>query len=447
MNYSFPARSLALCSAGFLFPLLAPALSADFKPPNFIVILGEGAGWSSSSVQMDDLNPASRNGAMATPNLERFAALGMRFAQGYAASPRCTPSRAALFTGRNPAALKMTFVGDGRRGQVAVDTGHLMRTPMPVLELPLQEITIAELLKKAGYTTAHFGKWHVGKVDPAQHGFDESDGATNNGGPDNVINPNPEQAFAMTKKAVDFLERQARTQVPFYLQMSYYPTRESKETRPSRREAGGNREIALVDQTLGEVLDAVQRLGLASNTYILFTTDHGTMGQNLPLSGGKGSVAEGGLRVPFIVSGPQVEPGSCSQVFVSALDVLPTLAQLARVPLPGQLDGGSFAGVLHDDGVGKVSRPREEFVVHFPHYDKDAMGPASAIYLSGFKLVHVYETGEDRLYDLTKDIGEQNNLARQMPEKTADLSKRLASYLLAVDAQMPVASVKTSAGP
>ena len=156
--------------------------------PNFIVILGEGAGWTSSSVQMDDRNPASKGTGLRTPNLERLASSGMRFADGYAASPRCTPSRAALFTGKSPAQLHMTFVNEG--GRMSDANGRVI-TPNASTELSMAEITIGEFLQRAGYATAHFGKWHVGRASPSQHGFDESDGATGNGGPDNVAAPNP----------------------------------------------------------------------------------------------------------------------------------------------------------------------------------------------------------------------------------------------------------------
>ena len=147
--------------------------AATPKQPNFIVFYGEGAGWVSTSVQMDERNPASKGTTNKTPNLERLAATGMRFSDGYAPSPRCTPSRATILTGRSPAALHMTFVGfgDGMGGNVNTRV-------IPVnasTELPLEETTIAELLKGVGYATAHFGKWHLGRVDPSKHGFDAID--------------------------------------------------------------------------------------------------------------------------------------------------------------------------------------------------------------------------------------------------------------------------------
>ena len=434
----------------FLSALLITALGRVVEAaPNFVVILGEGAGWTSSSVQMDDGNPGSKGNGLKTPNLERLAAAGMRFSDGYAASPRCTPSRAALFTGRSPAALHMTFIGDGRGGEEA--TLARVIAPSAVMELPEVETTIGELFKRAGYATAHFGKWHVGRIDPSRHGFDESDGPNGNGGPDNVANPNPKQALAMTAHGIDFMERQAKAGRPFYLHLSHYPSQEEK----AGSGGGGNRsselrnqEIGTVDKTIGKILDAIERLGLHGNTYILYTTDHGTPGRNAPLTGGKGTVSEGGLRVPFIIAGPGVKAGACSHVRVSATDILPTFAELAGVkePLPNVVEGGSFASILKNSGTGAVKRVREEFVVHFPHYDKDAQGPASALLLGDYKLIRVYETGGRKLFDLSKDITERNDLASQMPAKVTELDQLLTDYLKAVNAQMPTVNADAMPG-
>src|SRR5947209_5104468 len=150
--------------------------------PNFVVIMGEAQGWASSSVQMDDAIPASKSTLAHTPNLEKLAAGGMRFANFYAASPRCTPTRAALFTGKSPAALHMTFVGEGRGGKESSfsETGSKLIPAPATMEMPEGEPTIAEALKREGYATAHYGKWHVGRVSPSRHGFEENAGPSNN---------------------------------------------------------------------------------------------------------------------------------------------------------------------------------------------------------------------------------------------------------------------------
>lgn len=408
--------------------------------PNFVVIMAEAQGWPNTSVMMDDRLPASKSTVFKTPAIERLAREGMRFAYGYALSPRCTPSRAALFTGISPAALHMTYVGIGRESG-PVRTALI--PPEPVLEMPTAVNTIAELLKSAGYTTAHFGKWHVGRTDPARHGFDESDGATSNGGPDNVASPNPKQAYGMTERGTAFMTRAQKAGKPFYLQLSHYPNQERKEG------GGGNgrdrdtvrADSDEIDKTVMQLLTALDTLGLPGRTYVIYTADHGGQGRNgnAPLSGGKGAVTEGGLRVPFLIRGPGIAGNVCSRVPVTACDVLPTIAELAgvRAALPAAVEGGSLAAVLRDQaGRGNVQRSREELVFHFPHYDMGNGGPATAILLGGYKLVRNYEKKTQCLFDLENDPGEERDLAAKLPEKAAELDARLTAYLKAVTAQM-----------
>lgn len=429
------------------FMLLAPLAalhSAVSSKPNFVVVLGEGHGWSSTSVQMDDAVPASKSATVSTPNLETLAKDGMRFADFYAASPRCTPSRAALFTGKSPAALHMTFVGEGRTDNRGAVNGKLI-PPDSSTELPTTETTIAEFLKSFGYATAHFGKWHVGRTDPSRHGFDESDGPTNNGGPDNVPIPHPKQLFGMTERGMDFMARQVKAGKPFYLQMSHYAFRhaEGRKQESVKPEDGAPFDPAQaeadLDTAFGMILKKIEELGIAKTTYVIFTTDHGTPGKNPPLAGGKGTVSEGGLRVPFIIRGPGIQPGTCSHVRAEGEDIFPTIAALAGATqtLPKGVEGGSLAAVLGNGGKGAVKRPREEFVVHFPHYDKDPAGPASAILLGDFKLVRVYETGAVRLFNIANDPGERRDLATELPDKAKELNLRLTEYLTSVNAQMP----------
>lgn len=411
--------------------------AAEPGRPNFVVLMAEAQGWAQTSVLMDDRVPESRSRVFSTPALERLARSGMRFTYGYALSPRCTPSRAALFTGRGPAALRMTYVGAGREGG-PVRTALI--PPEPLLEMPTGEVTVGELLKDAGYTTAHFGKWHVGRTDPARHGFDASDGPTSNGGPDNVASPNPKQAYGMTERGIAFMQKAKSAGKPFYLQLSHYPNQERKEgSRPGRDSAKADADE--IDKTFGLLLDGIERLGLTGTTYIFYTADHGGQGRgtNAPLSGGKGSVLEGGLRVPFLISGPGIAGDVCSRVPATACDILPTIAELAgvRTTLPAGVEGGSLVPVLRDPaGRGAVRRPREELVFHFPHYDLGNGGPATALLLGGFKLIRNYETKQTRLFEFEKDPGESRDLAASMPGKAAELGQRLDAYLKAVSAQM-----------
>ncbi|MCB1245572.1 MAG: sulfatase-like hydrolase/transferase, partial [Verrucomicrobiae bacterium] len=173
--------------------------------------------------------------------------------------------------------------------------------------------------------------------------------------------------------------------------------------------AAGNEEI---DKTIGLVLAKLDELGLTENTYVLYTADHGAQGRNAngALTNGKGTVWEGGLRVPLVVAGPGIPAGVFSHVRASTVDILPTILELASAPsatVPRGVEGISLAGVLKNDPDKAPKRQREELVIHFPHYDKDEAGPASAIYLGNHKLIRFYETEQRQLFDLSTDLAEQ----------------------------------------
>ena len=426
--------------------------------PNFIVIFGEAHGWANSSVQMDDAIPKSKSDFYHTPNLERLARDGMRFANAYAASPRCTPSRAALMTGKTPAQLHMTYIGEGKKDTVP-DSGLKLIPPKCVLELPQDEVTIGQMLQKQGYATAHFGKWHLGRVNPMQHGFAENDGANGNDGPDRVASPNPKEAFAMTERGIAFITKQVAAKKPFYLQISHYPARgpegARKETLDIYMKKAGLTDASApglkhlhvaeaavlddMDTTIGTVLKKLDDLGIAGNTYVIYSADHGAQGRNanVPLTAGKGNLWEGGIRVPLLIRGPGVKAGACTHTRVAAFDLFPTIAELTHVsmPLPQGLEGGSLVP-LFANGTGDVKRSRPELYFHFPHYDHDNEGPATCVIASDMKLFKVYETGAVKLFDLSKDYGESHDLAKEQPAKAAELEQKLTDYLKAIKAQM-----------
>ncbi len=437
----------------FCLIAVSAGLASAAERPNFVFIQGEGQGWNSTSVRMDPDIPESCNDYFQTPNLERLAESGMRFANFYAPSPRCTPSRATYFTGKSPAKLGMTFVTFRAGSNVKLNE------PRPELEMPLGETTIAEVLRDSGYATAHFGKWHVGRTTPAEHGFSETDGANNNGGPENVASPNPKQAYGITDSGLRFIEKHAGADTPFYIQMSHYGGRGSENAREStneivaswpssrgrnERDTGAAAVIYDMDITIGMILDKLEELGIDDETYVFYTTDHGTGGgTNRPLTLGKGSVWEGGLRAPrapLFFRGPGIEPGSVSRVRTVGMDLVPTVAELAGVSekLPGDVEGGSLASVLASAGDGKVGRPREEIVFHFPHYDFDPLGPATAMLLGDYKLIRFYEEPDKpRLFDISADFAERNNLAAANPGKAAQLERRMDAYLASVGALLP----------
>lgn len=424
--------------------------TAPVEHPNFIFILGEARGWTSTSVQEDESVADSKSAIFQTPALDQLAAEGMTFADFYAPSPRCMPSRAAYFTGKSAAQLHMTFIPEGNKdGQV---NGNVI-PPITVTDLPTSNATVASLLKGVGYATAHYGKWHAGQTDPSMYGFDESDGPTTNKGPSGEEHPNPTQAYATTERGVAFMTKSVSSGTPFYLQISHYGGGDPVDSLPetyaaeSARLAGQDPKdiadaaiIRDMDNTIATLLQKVTDLGIADRTYIFFSADHGRAGTtaNEPLKQGKGSVWEGGIRVPLFIRGPGIDKGFHSHVRATQLDLLPTIAELSHLqgPLPEGLEGGSLRSVL-SAGTGSVARPREELVIHFPHYDKDPLGPASAILLGDYKVIRHYEDGSLHLFNLGADLGEEDDLAAQMPDKTAELDQRMTDYLTAIGAQIP----------
>jgi lysophospholipase L1-like esterase len=190
-----------------------------------------------------------------------------------------------------------------------------------------------------------------------------------------------------------------------------------------------------VDINIGLLLKKLDELGIADNTYVIYTTDHGGYGRiNAPLNNGKGSLLEGGIRVPLIIRGPGVKAGVCSHTRVAGIDLLPTIAELAhlKTSLPKSIEGGSLAPVLRSRGKAAVKRPREELIFHFPHYDYENDGPASVIFLGHLKAYKRYETGELRLYDLAKDLGVPGDATGQARFESAR-SAKWAYFLVGVD--------------
>ena len=427
------------------------------EAPNFVIILGEAQGWASMSEPQDDRNvTGSKSEFIRTLNLDSIAKAGVRFSDFYAGSPRCTPTRAALVTGKSPAQLHMTFVNEGRKDG-GVNPGDKVIAPLCTTEMPVGIETMASIFKRAGYATAHFGKWHLGRANPRVHGFDENDGANSNGGPENVESPNPKQAYVIAKLGMDFITRQAQAKKPFLLQISQYPGRGPETALPETVEAVKKRlgtrldfqRIGLaagdeeIDNSIGLLLAKLKELGLMTNTYIIYTADHGAQGRNAngSLRNGKGTVWEGGLRVPLLIAGPGVKSGYCSHVRSSTVDVLPTVIELAGLKpdvLPDGIEGGSLVGILQQGDRAPMKRSRDELVVHFPHYDKDDLGPATAILMGNYKLIRFFEEDPRRkFFDLTNDLGEQHDMAAARPDIVATMDQRLTEYLTLVKASLP----------
>lgn len=424
----------------FLFPSLCLAA----EPPNIVFMLSDDQGWNGLSVAMHPGVPGSKGDIFETPNLERLAAQGMRFSAGYAPASVCSPTRISLQTGKSPAALHWTKAAPP-------ETGHKLIEPRNVKSISANETTIAELLQKAGYATAHYGKWHISGGGPEKHGYDESDGDTGNENAYQFKDPNPVDIFGMADRAATFMKKNSQAKKPFFIQLSWNALHASENANKAtlkkyeqklRGENSKRISTAAITEDLdtgvGRVLEAIKRLGLTGNTFVIYMADNGAGGGKKVLAGGKGGVWEGGIRVPFIVRGPGVKPNSWCHTRVVGYDLFPTFCEWAGInnsSLPKGLEGGSIAALLVHEGRGDVTRARDELVFHFPHYQGDA--PHSAIFLGNLKLLHFYEDNHDELFDLTKDISERNDLANQRPADTKQLRDRLDKYLASVAAQLP----------
>lgn len=427
-----------------IFCALTASTAAAVDRPNIVLMLADDQGWSGTSVAMHPEVAASRGEIYRTPNLERLAAQGMRFSAAYAPAPVCSPTRISIQTGKSPAALHWTKAAPPEEGRKLTE-------PRLVKNISSSETTIGELLRKAGYATAHYGKWHIAGGGPESHGYDESDGDTGNEQAFKFTDPNPVDIFGMAERAERFMAMNKQIGKPFYIQLSWNALHAQgnalKATKAKYEHLKGNDskqfEVAPITEDLdtgvGRVLDSIGRLGLADSTYVIYTSDNGSGGgkKSSGLNGGKGGVWEGGIRVPFIIRGPDIKPNSWCHERIVGYDFLPTFCEWAGVPsksLPAGSEGGSFAPLIAAGGRGAVRRPREELVFHFPHYQSDD-GPQSAVILGDLKLMHFYEDDRDALFDLSQDLGERRDLAKDRPAEATSLRRRLDAYLASIDAQ------------
>ncbi|MEZ6136712.1 MAG: sulfatase [Pirellulaceae bacterium] len=430
-----------------LYLSVSAVLAAD--QPNFIFMLSDDQGWNGLSIPMHPAVAGSKGEIFHTPNLEKLAAHGMRFSAAYAPASVCSPTRISIQTGKSPAQLHWTKAAPAVPGRKLIE-------PRLNKDLSKDEATIGELLQRAGYATAHYGKWHIAGGGPGAHGYDEHDGDTGNENAFKFTDPNPVDIFGMAERAAKFMEKSKLANKPFYIQLSWNAlhgaelankatlARYEKLATNNAKQAATAAITEDLDSGVGKVLDAVERLGLNENTYIIYMSDNGSGGggRRGGLSGGKGSVWEGGIRVPLIVRGPNVSENSWCHEPVVGYDLLPTFCALAGVSaneLPRGIEGGDITSLLHNGGEGIVKRQRDELVFHFPHYQSDD-GPHSAIRLGNLKLIHFYEDDRVALFDLSKDIGERNDLAQQIPKDARELKGRLDRYLTAINAQLPTAN-------
>ncbi len=455
-------RSLSL----LLFAALAPTAYA--AEPNVVLIVADDLGGRDLGCTGSTYHH--------TPNLDRLAKEGMRFTDAYAACPVCSPSRAALLTGKYPARLNLT---DWLPGRPDRPDQKLLR-PAIIQHLPLEEVTLAEALKAAGYATAHVGKWHLGGAGflPTDQGFDRNVAGDQTGSPRSYFAPFRNKQGAMpgledapageyltdrlTAEAVKFVE--ANRDRPFFLYLPHYavhiPLRAKQamidKYRPGPPGRQGNPTYAAmvesVDEGVGRVLQALDDLKLADRTLVIFTSDNGGLAtaegpntpatSNAPFREGKGYLYEGGVRVPLIVRGPGVKVGATTGVPVSGIDLFPTVLDVCGVKCDAKPDGVSLLPALKGGTID-----RDALYWHYPHYSNQGGKPGGAVRTGDLKLVEFYENGRRELFDVRRDPGETRNLAADRPEAVTELAAKLDRWRKAVGARMPTPNPKYVPNP
>lgn len=444
----------------YLFVALVSVHSHAANTPNFILVLTDDHGWTSLSTPMDQSRPWAKSDYYRTPNMDALVNSGMRFSNGYAAAPVCAPSRYSLQFGQSSARLHRTWA----QGKNQVDHNQM---------------GIAQVLKAIdpNYRAAHFGKWHI-DASPDRYGYDVHDGITKNREGDFVNNQpkrqwrgyadeDPKRVYSLTQRTIEFIKESVEEDRPFFVQLSHYAVHSNLVySQQSFDEVGrwkkgkihNNHAYAAMtrdlDLSVGALLEAYDALGLADNTYIIFTADNGGMpvlplkltggkpyksGLNMPLRRGKWDLTEGGLRVPFAIRGPGIQAGSQSDTPVVGYDLLPTLADLAGSSegLPAKIDGGSLRPLLSNPEAA-VQRSFDGLVFHFPHYNGAGLDePHSALRSGDYKLLKFHASNRSLLFKVDSDVGENTDLSDRDPARKAHMEGLLAGYLDDVDAERP----------
>ena len=404
----------------------------------------------------------------------------MRFTNGYTCGPNCQPTRAALLSGQYGPRTGVYTVGD-------IDRFDWQSRPLRpvdnVTALPLDKITIADTLKKAGYATGMFGKWHLGndaEHHPGKRGFDE---AIESSGEHFDFKTTPKTDYPkgqyladfLTDHAVDFIER--HKDEPFFLYLPHFGVHAPHEAKPEliakfkdKPAAGGHHDptyaamIASVDESVGRIMATLDELGLAENTLVIFSSDNGGVGgyqragldkdgitDNAPLKGGKGMLYEGGVRVPYIFRWKgKIRAGTTNDTPIISVDLYPTLVEVAGAAAPADypLDGVSYAPLLTG---AKKSLDRDAIFWHFPGYLGAGAGkwrttPVGSVRAGDWKLIEFFEDGRLELYNLKDDIGEQHNVADANPAKVKELQAKLVAWREKVGAKMPRKNLEPEEG-
>ena len=461
---------ISLCFLAVLLALASPAAVAASAPAaprkaNIVLFLIDDLGWR-------DIG-ANGSTYYQTPNIDRLAREGVWFTDAYAACAVCSPTRAAVLTGKYPARLLLTdWLPDGRWPPKAK-----LRSGRFVRELPLEEVTIAEALREAGYRTASIGKWHLGAEPfslPEHHGFDVNVGGNAHGAPGDFFFPyagnwaipttdlrvrwnvfpdgKPGEYLTdrLTDEAVKFI-RENRER-PFFLYLPHYAVHTPLQAKPElvakyekipeAQRQGKPVYAAMVesmDESIGRVMATLRELGLERDTMVIFTSDNGgfyNATSNAPLRANKGAYYEGGIRVPLIVKWPGVaKAGHVSSEPVTSTDFYPTcLAAAGLPPRPNQhMDGRNLQPLL----AGGATLGRPAIFWHFPHYnDHPHSVPSGVIRQGPWKLIETFDPEGLELYNLADDLGEQRNLAAAQPARVAELKRALDAWRVEVGAEM-----------
>jgi arylsulfatase A-like enzyme len=480
------AAYLIACAA---LTCASAAVAASADRPNVVFFLVDDLGWR-------DLGCFGST-FYETPNADRLGREGMRFTNGYAACPVCSPTRASIMTGKYPARLATTDYFGAAQPEAWGRNTKLLPARYDD-RLPLAEVTLAEAFKEAGYATFFAGKWHLGPEGfwPENQGFDINQGGWSAGGPfgagryfspygnprlkDGPVGEHlPDRLATETAKFIETHQDQ-----PFLAYLSFYSVHTPLMARPdlkakheakakSVRHDGpdwvpeGTRQarqvqdhavyggmVEAMDSAVGKVLGALDRCGLADKTLVVFMADNGGLStsegsptSNVPLRGGKGWMYEGGIREPMLIKWPGVTaPGSTCDAPVVSTDFYPTLLEIGGLP-PGpqqHMDGVSLVPLLRQSGGVQ----REALYWHYPHYGNQGGAPGGAVRAGDWKLIEWYEDGKLELFNLKEDLGEHRDLADREPERVRQLHAKLQAWREAVGARMPAANPRYDpAGP
>lgn len=442
--------------------LFAGSTALAQQKPNIVFILADDMGWKDLGCYGNRYNE--------TPNIDSLARSGILFTQSYAACPVSSPTRASIMTGKYPARLQLTNFIAGNRTDPA---SPILPAPWkPYLEA--KEITIAELLRDAGYVTGMVGKWHLGSHDsiaPWSQGFSYTRMIGKNGLDYynySIYEDSYQKEFTdngthyltdkLTEYSIEFLTQ--NKEKPFFLYLAYSAPHVAIVPRPDKlmkyfwKYAQAEEKfnpyyaamVESIDDGVGQIMQFLKENNMLENTIVIFTSDNGGLGMdelgptptsNRPLRKWKGHVYEGGIRVPALISWQgKIKPGRISDEYFSSVDYFTTLCEMAGIKkLPVNIDGISILPALF--GTGRIDAGRPLFW-HYPHFSNQMGRPAGAVRLGDYKLVENYETGELELYNLKEDISESRNLSSSMNQKTAELHKLLVNWRKSINASMPV---------